>query len=132
MDYSYCSSELNWTALPAQSINHFTTELPSLLQVNWYSTCVLKLLTKPQTTQPSSSLYPTFVVYLTMIRHRFSLCRTSLLCVNVCNNNWNVVHFTGVFFTISLLSHNYYISQRTFSYFVLQRYEMFFTFPNFL
>jgi len=42
MDYSYWCSHLNQTTRIAWSSNPFATELPSLLQVKWYSTCLLE------------------------------------------------------------------------------------------
>ncbi len=44
MGHSYSSSEVNRTIHIARSPNHFTTELPSLLQVQWYPTCLLELI----------------------------------------------------------------------------------------
>ena len=43
MDYSYWCSHLNQTTRIAWSSNHFATELPSLLQVKRYSTCLLEI-----------------------------------------------------------------------------------------
>lgn len=58
MDYSYYPSGLNLTIYLAKSPNQFATELPSLLQVKWYSTCLLELnnlsIIKPQTELPIS------------------------------------------------------------------------------
>lgn len=43
MDYSCWCSHLNQTTRIAWSSNPFATELPSLLQVKWYSTCLLEI-----------------------------------------------------------------------------------------
>jgi len=143
MGYSYRCSHLNLTIHIAKSKFHFTYSVSPRLIRTLDIPLVYSSSCEPQNHLTLIPLYPTFVVYLTTIGGRCTLCRTNLLCVNVFNNNWNVVHFTGVFFTISLLSHNYYISQRTFSIWVteylsspvglksiIQIYETFFTYPS--
>ncbi len=111
----------------AQSSNHFTTELPSLIRSNdiplAYSSSIPFGL-KPQTQQPLCSLYPCFQVYLTTICGGYVLCRTSLLCTIFSIILKNV--FCNPFDYFVKIRNVFHISKYFYNYFLI----IFFTFST--